>query len=152
MNNIYDPDIQHAPMYCVGFQLQDEHQKETLKILNRKGNIDFSIMCAVYVPNSFKEHTYNQHGRLFFTCLNSNGIVVDQKIGELPLETEKSSEPSLIRYAVRFNFSDFAGSELNLQIAWTNKHDGEMGIGESLRIGRFVNTMIPVIAHHDGDN
>lgn len=143
-NNIYDPDIQDAPIHCVGFQIKNANQKEIFEVENVNGTLNFNITCVIYVPNHFREQQFAQSGRIFFSCL-SNGMVVDQQIGEMPIQNSNTQDVLLYKYDVSFHIEQFDQDVLNFQAAWTNKHNGEMGLSESLRVGRFVNTFIPVV-------
>ncbi|WP_242363409.1 hypothetical protein [Limosilactobacillus antri] len=139
MGTFYDPDIFSAPVYPVQFEIINEENRTVPFIKIRNNKITFSISCTIYIPNNFWIRPYaTVDDFIYFTILEGNQVIA-QQIGNLP-ENE-----NFARYTVKFDISNIKEiKELNLQLAYTSKHAGESGITESLRVGRFFNTIIPV--------
>ena len=139
MGTYYDPDIQNAPVYPVEISVKNKENKDEPYLTEKNKKIDFIITCTIYIPNNFWVRPYaTTEDFIYFTVLGNNQVIA-QRIGKLP-EGEKFA-----KYTVPFSITNNSGlSELNLQFAYTPKHQGESGIGESLRIGRFFYTIIPI--------
>lgn len=139
MGDIYNPDIQSAPVFPVGFQILDNKEKQIYLITPNNGKATFYVTCAIYVPESFYESNHDKDVFIYFSAL-VNQQVADQAIAKFPFETKSN----LYRFQVEFDLPFANADDVNIQIACTTKHEGEMGISESLRVGRFVNTKIPI--------
>lgn len=138
MGTPYDPDIQDAPVYPVMFEIQQD--SETVQMIDSQK--PFTVRCSVYVPTAIKEEMKERNHFIYATLLN-NDMPIEQKIGKVDLDSNQKS--SILQFAIVFELDDgIKDKTINLQIAITPKHKGEMGIGESIRVGRFVNTYIPL--------
>ena len=138
MGTPYDPDIQDAPVYPIMFEIQQNNK--TVQIINPQD--PFTIRCSVYVPATIKQKMEGYKHYIYATLLDKN-MPVEQKIGKIDIDSNQKS--SILQFAIPFKLNDGIKSKvINLQIAVTPKHEGESGIGESIRIGRFVNTYIPL--------
>lgn len=143
MGTINDPDIQSAPVYPVLFEMKQGDQ--TVQKINLQN--DFVIRCSVYVPSEMLQQL-NQQEHFVYVTLIDDGKLIGQKIGVLNPTPNK--EINVLQLAIAFKLdSDIDNDQINLQMAITSKHSDEMGIGESLRIGRFINTYIPVENSHE---
>lgn len=144
MGTYYDPDIQDAPVYPVKISLKNDDNQETTFIEKKNGKINFTVMCTIYIPGkTLAQQSIGKKIFVYFTALSSNNVVA-QKFSELP------EGKSFAQYKVPFSIDDASNiDELNLQFACTLKHQGESGIGESLRVGRFFYTIIPVWSVND---
>ena len=133
-----DPDIQEAPIYPVLFQIEQDGQ--TVLTINSKE--EFVVRCSAYVPTNLMQQIKHRSHFIYAPIL-ANGSPVIQQIGQIT--PPSNPENSIIQFAVNFNLDDKVKTDqVNLQLAITAKHKGEMGIGESIRVGRFVNTYIPL--------
>lgn len=138
MGTPYDPDIQDAPVYPVMFEIQQD--SETVQMIDSQK--PFTVRCSVYVPTAIKEEMKERNHFIYATLLN-NDMPIEQKIGKVDLDSNQKS--SILQFAIVFELDDgIKDKTINLQIAITPKHEYEMGIGESIRVGRFVNTYIPL--------
>lgn len=139
MGTPYDPDIQDAPLYPIDISIKNNDNQELPYVVENNGKIEFSIVCTVYIPDRFWANQFEgQDNFVYFTALN-NYQVVAQRVGRLP------DGEHFAQYKVPFSINEVSDiDELNLQFAYTSKHPGESGLGESLRIGRFFYTIIPV--------
>lgn len=133
-----DPDIQDAPIYPVSFEIeQDGHT-----VLAIDPHKSFIIKCAIYVPEEMKQALQQQEHFLYATIF-ANKIPIAQQIATIDPDYNPGNK--FLQLAIDFSINDYANSdEINFQMAITGKHQGEMGIGESLRVGRFINTFIPL--------
>lgn len=146
MGDIYNPDIQNAPVFPVSFQVLDDQEKHIYAVTPENGKAVFYVYCAIYVPESFYESNHNKDVFVYFSALVDNQVA-DQVVAKFPFDTKSD----LYRFQVEFDLPFSDADNVNIQIACTTKHDGEMGISESLRVGRFLNTRIP-IEKHGGPN
>lgn len=155
--DIFDPDIQDAPVYPVSFMIQNqEHLNEYPTYdfadpqieLTKDGNIDFQLFCTIFLDKEFIENFKNVDNFIYLNVLSTNDqqqeIYLVQQKGDFPLD-----QGNLITYSFHVvineeNVKKFKLSYLKLQLAITQKHEREMGISESIRLGRFLNTVIPI--------
>lgn len=49
------------------------------------------------------------------------------------------------KYLIDHSDSNMRFKEVNIELSYTHKHPGEMGIGESLKFGTFFKTKIPLV-------
>lgn len=138
MGDIYDADIQKAPVYPVMFEIEQE--KETVHIIDPQQA--FIIRCSVYVPAELRRGM-QEYEHFMYATLFDSGQPISQKIGTIkPSDDQKNI---ILQIAISFEpVKIIDNNKLNLQMAITSKHKGESGIGESLRTGRFINTYIPL--------
>lgn len=138
-----DPDIQEAPVYPVMFEIKQEN--ETVQKISPKKS--FIIRCSVYVPDETRQEIQDRKHYIYVTLLDS-GQPVSQQIGAISLPVNQ--EDIIMQFAINFDpVKGTSNNQINLQMAITSKHEGEMGIGEALRIGRFMNTYIPLEKQHE---
>lgn len=138
-----DPDIQEAPVYPVMFEIKQEN--ETVQKISPQKS--FIIRCSVYVPDETRQEIQDRKHFIYVTLLDS-GQPVSQQIGAISLPVNQ--EDIIMQFAINFDpVKGTSNNQINLQMAITSKQEGEMGIGEALRIGRFMNTYIPLEKQHE---
>lgn len=143
MGTLYDPDIQDAPVYPVLFEVLQDNQPTQIVDPDK----EFTFKCSVYVPRKMRQ-ALSQYKYYVYVTLIVNEVPIAQKVGLIPASNQRKK---VLQFAVqfeRFNKS-IESNKVNLQMAITAKHNGESGMGESLRIGRFVNTFIPLEKEHE---
>lgn len=133
-----DPDIQEAPVYPVRLEIiQDGKPTNFLS-----GNDHFTLYCDVFAPSSFIDDHQNTVQYIYASLLSGIHTVDEQKVAEVKIDPQ--NKPLVWHFEIPFKW-EFRGFEsINLQLAITSKHEGEMGLSEALRLGRFVNTFIPI--------
>ncbi|MCC4323694.1 hypothetical protein LMB42_05425 [Limosilactobacillus reuteri] len=138
MNDIYNADIQEAPVYPVSFQLYDKDGKPIYRLQS-----ECNLSTVIYIPKSIANSFSGQDNFIYLTIMDEKNALY-QSYSALPQQLNSM-------YLLKFNLHipQCDSPALNLQLAFSNKHSGESGIGESLRIGRFFNSMIPI---EDGEN
>ncbi|MGF0066611.1 hypothetical protein [Limosilactobacillus reuteri] len=138
MNDIYNADIQEAPVYPVSFQLYDKDGKPIYRLQS-----ECNLSTVIYIPKSIVNSFSGQDNFIYLTIMDEKNALY-QSYSALPQQLNSM-------YLLKFNLHipQCDSPALNLQLAFSNKHSGESGIGESLRIGRFFNSMIPI---EDGEN
>lgn len=138
MGTLYDPDIQDAPVYPVLFKIIQNNK--VVQIVNPKK--DFVIRCSVYVPSVLKKQIA-KYDHFIYATLLANEQPISQQVGTM--NANYGLNDSIAQFMVKFECDNLDNlNQINLQLAITPKHKGEMGIGESIRVGRFVNTYIPL--------
>lgn len=155
--DIFNPDIQAAPVYPVAFKIQNQNHLDefpTYEIadpqieLTEDGNINFQLFCTIYLDSEFLKNFSDRDNFIYLNVLSTNDqqqeIYLTQQRGEFPTD-----QGSLITYSFHVvidkeNVEKFKLDCLKVQLAITQKHEGEMGITESIRVGRFLNTVIPI--------
>lgn len=138
MGTLYDPDIQDAPVYPVLFEIIQNNK--VVQIVNPKK--DFVIRCSVYVPSVLKQQIA-KYDHFIYATLLANEQPISQQVGTM--NANYGLNDSIAQFMVKFECDNLDNlNQINLQLAITPKHKGEMGIGESIRVGRFVNTYIPL--------
>lgn len=143
MDDIYNADIQKAPVYPVLFEIEQDKQT----ILTIDLSKEFIVKCAIYVPEEMNQ-VLQQSDYFVYATLFVNESPVTQKIATI--RPNHNPKNRILQLAIDFNISDKINSnEINFQMAITHKHQGEMGIGESLISGRFINTYIPLENKND---
>lgn len=138
MDDIYDADIQKAPVYPVMFKIEQEN--ETVQRIDPQQA--FIIRCSVYVPAKLRREM-QEYEHFMYATLFDGSQPISQKIGAVKSSVNQKD----IILQITLNLEPVKAiddNKLNLQMAITSKHKGESGIGESLRAGRFMNTYIPL--------
>lgn len=138
MNDIYNADIQEAPVYPVSFQLYDKDGNPIYRLQS-----ECNLSTVIYIPEPIANSFSGQDNFIYLTIMDEKNALY-QSYSALP---QKLNSMYLLKFDLHIPQCD--SPALNLQLAFSNKHSGESGIGESLRIGRFFNSMIPI---EDGEN
>ena len=152
MDKYSDPDILDAPLNLTSFELLNESNKVIPEIRPTDGFLKFTVRFAVHVPEQFINNSYPLKYRVFMTIsakTDEGERGIWQSIGELPLRPQNPRNPLIYRYDFSVN-ADISNiikqiDSVNIQLSVSSKHNGEMGISESLRLGRFLYTNIPVV-------
>ena len=143
MGTLYDPDLQDAPVYPVLFEIMQNNK--VVQIVNPKK--DFVIRCSVYVPSVLKQ-LIAKYDHFVYATLLADGKPISQQVGTMNANYDLND--SIAQFMVKFECDNLDNlNQINLQMAITAKHSGEMGIGESLRVGRFINTCLPLENSHE---
>lgn len=139
-----DPDIQEAPVYPVLFTIEQNGNS----VLTINPNEEFIVHCAVYIPAQLRQQIKQQDHFIYATIIDSGSPII-QKIGSITPPVY-SNNNEIMQFIIAFELGNRTdANQINLQIAITAKHKGEMGIGESLRVGRFINTYLPLEKEHE---
>lgn len=141
--NYNDPDIQNAPVYPVLFEIQQNNK--VVSIVNPKEG--FVIRCSVYVPSVLKQQIA-KYDHFIYATLLANEQPISQQVGIM--NANYGLNDRIAQFMVKFECDNLDNlNQINLQLAITPKHKGEMGIEESIRVGRFVNTYLPLENSHE---
>lgn len=156
-SKIDNPDILDAPVYPVSFKIQNqEHLNEYPTYnnadpqieLTQEGKINFQLFCTIYLDDSFVEFSKKLDTFIYLNVLSTNEyqqeFYLNQQRGEFPTDQGKLIEYSFHIVINAKNVKKYNLDHLRIQLAVTNKHEGEVGISESIRVGRFLNTVIPI--------
>lgn len=132
-NDINNPDIQNAPVYPIDFHVTGSKE-------------DFSVSCTVYVPDKFVGNHPGISGySVYLTILTMRELgtsVLAQQSSELAFYKSQ-----LLKYNFNIKEDVTQFDTLNIQLAVApsfEEGNAYAGASESLRVGRFVNTIIPV--------
>lgn len=126
--------------------------------LDKDDNVIVKISCTIFFPEKLKENiisnlegrTYPHIARIYSLVSFKNLYIADQHIS-LKLEDLKKS--NFMRLEFQFNCPRYIKSidnetipveNCHIQLTYSTKHDGEMGINETIRLGTFLETTIPV--------
>lgn len=141
--SISDPDIQEAPVYPVLFEIKQE--QHVVQMINPTKN--FTIRFSIYVPYILREEI-KKHSYYIYVTLSNNEIPIAQKIA--PVNPPQDQKVRILQFASQFDPINLTNNDsINVQVAITAKHHDEMGIGEALRVNRFINTYIPLENHYE---
>lgn len=138
-----DPDILEAPVYPTLFEIQ--HDGQVVQMIDPTKN--FTIRFSIYVPYEIRQEI-KRHNHYIYVTLSNNGIPIVQKVA--PVSVPHSREDRILQFASQFEAINSTDNDVvNIQVAITTKHQGEMGISEALRVCRFINTYIPLENRHE---
>lgn len=139
-----DPDILEAPVYPVLFEIQQDDQ--AVQMINPTK--DFIIRFSIYIPYGLRQEIGNRNYFVYVTLSDNNDMPIAQKVA--PVNPPYDQERKVLQFASQFEpINSINNDVINIQVAITTKHQGEMGIGESLRTERFINTYIPLENHYE---
>lgn len=154
-NKIYEADIQKAPIHLVGLQIQNQENlnkyptydaSDMIAELNTDGDIDIQVFCSLFLDNNFLEQFKSIPTYVYMTALTSNSpeVYLAQQFGKLPTDVG-----NFMKYAFHIKITSdlikkFNVNEFRLIGSVTTRNEASVGISESLRVGRFFNTIFPV--------
>ena len=158
MDKYQDPDVLDAPLNLTCFEIIDKENKVLPEIQAIKGNLGFTVRFAIHVPQKFIHENLNFGYKVYMTIstiVDGKELGIWQSIGDLPLQIDSSKHPLIYRYdfPVNIDVSNIIDQlkEVKIQLSTSSKHNGESGISESLRVGRFLYTKIPVVVNEDNE-
>lgn len=126
--------------------------------LNKDDSTIVKILCTIFFPKKLKENiinnlegkTYPHIARIYSLVSYKNLYIADQYIS-LKLDDLKKSNFMRLefqfncpRYIKNVNDETISVENCHIKLAYSTKENGEMGIGESIRLGTFLETTIPV--------
>lgn len=139
-----DPDILEAPVHPVLFEIQQDEQ--VVQMINPTKS--FTIRFSIYIPYELRQEIGNRNYFVYVTLSDNDDMPIAQKVARVT--SPHNQEIKVLQFASQFEPIDSINNDVvNIQMAITTKHQGEMGIGESLRTERFINTYIPLENHYE---
>lgn len=152
MNNNYSVSI-------LSFNLKNENN-QVINYIDFKDNdkVVVKISCTVFFPeelrkdiiNSLDEKVYPRIERIYSVTTYKGLYIADQYIS---LKSDDLKQSSFMKLEFQFNCpKQIKGLDdeiipvknCHIQLAYSTKGIGELGIGESIRVGTFLETTIPV--------
>lgn len=142
MNNIYDPDIQKAPLHIVEFWI-NSNDKKVLEIAKNGDDYSFSINCAAYLDDKFLSNvSLAPNNYIVCTVLSTDKTQKYLNQQYIDFDLENSIVP--FEFKVKLPASEISFSDIRIQLSYVTSVEPHAGITESLRAGRFFDTKIPV--------
>lgn len=139
--------IENAPAHLLNMAIKPETGEFKGRLVRQKNApLKFELQTMIYIPN-YVDFSYLAAYLTVYSDGLANDIYLNQQKAELT-----ALDDSVVDIVFPIEISDDlldGVSGVNVQLALSNKHENEMGISESLRIGRFLNTLIPLGANNN---
>lgn len=133
--------ILDAPAHLTSFLLESNGKIVDSLTVPENGKLNFNLKIYVYLPNHVQGEFEGIYLSIYSTGLK-NDIYLSQQVADV---TEIAMNPVGLVFPVEIDANLLIDIHaINIQLALSSKHDGEMGVGESLLLGRFLNTLIPL--------
>lgn len=147
-----DPDIQGAPVYPTGISMKNKkiNSKRDFDpeiILDANSNIDIEIKTMIYIPIQFIAEFENTETFIYSTLISNDKfspVYLSQLKGKFPLNKGQNMIYTFSIHVDGNVIKQYKVQSAVLQLSVINKHEGESGFEESLRVGRFFNTVFPI--------
>lgn len=155
MDYITDPEVTKAPVHLVGLQIQNQENldihpgysiSDPMAKLTKDGDIDIQIFCSLFLDDDFINNNQNIPQYIYLTVLTDSEPqrYLAQQYGELPTDIGH-----FIGYSFHIKISASLINKYNIRKvriigSVITRTEPSTGISESLRAGRFLNTVLPV--------
>lgn len=126
--------MHNTSINLVNFQIFNKENNPVYYIQN-----NYKISIVIYIPKSVAKNLSQQTNYIYLTILDEKKAPVYQAYSTLPKKTTSSM------YSINYSLvlPKYNQSNLNLQLALTNKHNAKSELSQSLHDGCFFNTVIP---------
>ena len=154
MDYITDPEISKAPIHLVGLQIQNQENldacpnysiSDSMAKLTKDGDIDIEF-CSLFLDDDFIDSNQNIPQYIYMTALTDSEPqrYLAQQYGELPTDIGH-----FIKYSFHIKVSaslikEYDVRKVRIIGSVITRTEPSAGISESLRAGRFLNTVLPV--------
>lgn len=126
----------HEDIGLINYEISDENNKKIDKVRVREGKATFNIVVSIYNSLSYMKE-FNVY-LLIINRFDDTTVLAQQA------HVKRNDDEDVFDLKFEINESISDADNLGIKISVTTKNPGEMGIGESIRVGTILNTKLPI--------